>query len=89
MPSHLRRGAFEPPPLGHVRPAVWPTTQVQIRAAGLTGHLLGSWPDGRQSQRIDGGKPCPPLAQISRFISSSLTCASQRSRTTDSVRPRS
>jgi hypothetical protein len=46
--------AFEPLPLGQVRPAGWLRTQLQIQADGLTGHLPDFWPDVQRSQWVGG-----------------------------------
>jgi hypothetical protein len=50
----LLPGAFEALPLGQVRPAGWLRTQLQIQAAGLTGHLHEIWPDVARSRWIGG-----------------------------------
>ncbi|MFN8635474.1 MAG: glycoside hydrolase family 127 protein [Chloroflexota bacterium] len=46
--------AFEPLPLGQVRPAGWLRDQLRIQADGLTGHLPDFWPDVQRSQWIGG-----------------------------------
>ena len=50
----LRRRAFEPLPLGQVRPAGWLLEQLRIQAAGLSGHLDEFWPDVARSAWIGG-----------------------------------
>jgi hypothetical protein len=46
--------AFEPLPLGQVRPTGWLRDQLQIQADGLSGHLHEFWPDVARSQWIGG-----------------------------------
>ena len=46
--------AFEPLPLGQVRPAGWLRDQLRIQADGLTGHLHEFWPDVARSRWIGG-----------------------------------
>jgi hypothetical protein len=46
--------AFEPLPLGAVRPAGWLLNQLRIQARGLSGHLDEFWPDVAQSGWIGG-----------------------------------
>jgi hypothetical protein len=41
----LSPNAFAPLPLGSVEPRGWLRNQLQIQAAGLTGHLDEFWPD--------------------------------------------
>lgn len=50
----LSRRAFEPLPLGQVRPAGWLLEQLRIQAAGLSGHLDEFWPDVARSAWIGG-----------------------------------
>lgn len=51
----IRWWAFEPLPLGTVRPAGWLRTQLRIEADGLAGHLDEFWPDVGESGWIGGG----------------------------------
>jgi DUF1680 family protein len=41
----LAPAAFEPLPLGHIRPAGWLSRQLRIQADGMSGHLDEFWPD--------------------------------------------
>ena len=51
----LRPEALVPLPLGAVRPNGWLQRQLQIQAAGLTGHLDEFWPDvGKNSGWLGG-----------------------------------
>jgi uncharacterized protein len=51
----LRTEALVPLPLGAVRPIGWLQRQLQIQAAGLTGHLDEFWPDvGKNSGWLGG-----------------------------------
>ena len=50
----LAEPAFRPLPLGSIRPQGWLLRQLQIQAAGLTGHLDEFWPDVGQSQWFGG-----------------------------------
>ena len=43
--ARLADGAFEPLPLGQVKPAGWLQRQLRIQADGMTGHLHEFWPD--------------------------------------------
>ncbi|MBV9468371.1 MAG: glycoside hydrolase family 127 protein [Abitibacteriaceae bacterium] len=53
-PASLRPLAFEPLPLGSIRPAGWLHNQLRIQANGLTGHLDEFWPDIKDSAWIGG-----------------------------------
>ena len=44
-PDALAKPAFEPLPLGEIRPAGWLQRQLRIQADGLGGHLDEFWPD--------------------------------------------
>jgi DUF1680 family protein len=46
--------AFEPLPLGSIRPEGWLRSQLRIQAEGLSGHLDEFWPDVAQSGWIGG-----------------------------------
>ncbi len=46
--------AFRPLPLGEIRPEGWLKRQLEIQAAGLSGHLDEVWPDIRDSQWFGG-----------------------------------
>lgn len=50
----LRENAFQPLPLGSVRPAGWLEAMLKAQASGLTGHLDEFWPDIRDSAWIGG-----------------------------------
>src|SRR3712207_5205680 len=50
----LARRAFEPLPLGKVRPAGWLLRQLRVQADGLSGHLDEFWPDVARSGWIGG-----------------------------------
>src|SRR4051812_49128295 len=50
----LRPLAFQPLPLGQIKPAGWLLNQLKIQAAGLGGHLDEFWPDVRDSAWIGG-----------------------------------
>lgn len=52
--SGLAELAFEPLPLGSIRPAGWLQRQLRIQADGLSGHLDDFWPDVGQSQWFGG-----------------------------------
>jgi DUF1680 family protein len=47
--------ALDPLPLGAIRPTGWLRHQLQIQAAGLSGHLDEFWPDVAHSGWIGGG----------------------------------
>jgi uncharacterized protein len=51
---HLAPLAFEPLPLGAVRPRGWLLAQLRLQAAGLTGNLDLFWPDVADSAWIGG-----------------------------------
>ena len=46
--------AFEPLPLGPIRPTGWLHSQLRIQADGLSGHLDEFWPDVAESGWIGG-----------------------------------
>src|SRR5690349_6904306 len=50
----LQSLAFEPLPLGSIRPAGWLKTQLEVQARGLSGHLDEFWPDLKQSAWTGG-----------------------------------
>src|SRR4051812_45258848 len=50
----LQALAFEPLPLGAIRPTGWLEKQLRIQAGGLSGHLDEFWPDIRDSAWIGG-----------------------------------
>ncbi len=50
----LRASAFQPLPLGRIKPAGWLKSQLQIQAAGLSGHLDEFWPDIKDSAWVGG-----------------------------------
>jgi len=52
--SGLSARAFEPLPLGSIRPAGWLLNQLRIQAEGLSGHLDEFWPDVAESGWIGG-----------------------------------
>lgn len=52
--KRLRPLAFQPLPLGQIKPAGWLLNQLKIQAAGLGGHLDEFWPDVRDSAWIGG-----------------------------------
>ncbi len=52
--NRLMRNTFEPLPSGHIRPAGWLLSQLQIQAEGLTGHLDEFWSDIANSGWIGG-----------------------------------
>jgi hypothetical protein len=52
--ERLRPRAFDPLPLGAVRPAGWLRRQLEIQATGLSGHLDEFWPDVADSAWIGG-----------------------------------
>ena len=49
-----RRDAFEPLPLGSIKPAGWLKEQLRIQADGLSGHLDEFWPDIKDSAWFGG-----------------------------------
>jgi len=53
-PVGLEPEAFQPLPLGHVRPEGWLLEQLQLQAGGLSGHLDEFWPDVQRSGWIGG-----------------------------------
>ena len=52
----LGQNAFNPLPLGSVKPGGWLRTQLQIQAHGLSGHLGETWPDVGPNSGWLGGK---------------------------------
>src|SRR5262245_59649118 len=50
----LRPLAFQPLPLGQIKPAGWLLNQLKIQAAGLGGHLDEFWPDVKDSAWVGG-----------------------------------
>jgi DUF1680 family protein len=52
--SGLRASAFEPLPLGSIKPAGWLVDQLRIQAGGLSGHLDEFWPDIQDSAWFGG-----------------------------------
>jgi uncharacterized protein len=50
----IRGSAFEPLPLGSIRPAGWLKDQLRIQADGLSGHLDEFWPDIKESAWFGG-----------------------------------
>lgn len=50
----LAAPAYQPLPVGAIRPAGWLKNQLQIQADGLTGHLDEFWPDVAHSQWFGG-----------------------------------
>lgn len=52
--SRLQPLAFEPLPLGSIKPAGWLANQLRIQADGLSGHLDEFWPDIKDSGWIGG-----------------------------------
>ena len=50
----LKNTAFEPLPLGSIRPAGWLKEQLRIQADGLSGHLDEFWPDIKNSAWFGG-----------------------------------
>lgn len=52
--NKLVRNTLEPLPPGHIRPAGWLLSQLQIQAEGLTGRLDEFWPDIANSGWIGG-----------------------------------
>ncbi len=54
MNKKLGPVAFQPLPLGRVRPLGWLERQLRIQADGLSGHLDEFWPDVRDSRWFGG-----------------------------------
>lgn len=50
----LRANAFEPLPLGSIKPSGWLKDQLEIQAAGLGGHVDEFWPDIKGSAWFGG-----------------------------------
>ncbi len=53
-PDILEPLAFQPLPLGAIKPKGWLLDQLQLQASGLSGHLDEFWPDISQSGWIGG-----------------------------------
>ena len=53
-PPRPQRPAFEPLPLGQIKPTGWLAAELKLQADGLTGHLDEFWPDVRDSAWIGG-----------------------------------
>lgn len=53
--ASLAPTAFQPLPLGHVKPAGWLRRQLQIQADGMGGHLDEFWPDVSNTSGWLGG----------------------------------
>ena len=53
-PPALADAAFDPLPLGQIRPAGWLLAQLRTQADGLSGHLDEFWPDVARSGWIGG-----------------------------------
>ena len=49
--------AYQPLPLGAIRPQGWLLNQLRIQADGLSGHLDEFWPDIKQ--KLTGRRPAP------------------------------
>lgn len=54
MSNHLNPVAYQPLPLGAIRPQGWLRRQLQIQADGLSGHLDEFWPDVKNSRWFGG-----------------------------------
>ncbi len=52
----LAPNAFNPLPLGSIKPTGWLRTQLEIQASGLSGHLDETWPDVGPNSGWLGGK---------------------------------
>src|SRR4051812_28920110 len=50
----LKAPAFEPLPMGSIKPAGWLKDQLRIQADGLSGHLDEFWPDIKESAWFGG-----------------------------------
>ena len=50
----LNPPAFEPLPLGSIKPAGWLKEQLRVQSAGLSGHLDEFWPDIKESAWFGG-----------------------------------
>src|SRR5581483_1924826 len=53
-PLGLETPAFEPLPLGQIKPKGWLLDQLKLQAGGLSGHLDEFWPDIKDSGWIGG-----------------------------------
>jgi hypothetical protein len=54
--ASLRPLAYQPLPLGSIKPAGWLRNQLRLQAEGLSGHLDEFWPDLKDSAWIGGNR---------------------------------